>query len=101
MFTNRRRAAQLAVGVALTVAGSGVVITTASAAATRYETENAPATCAGVIESNHTGYSGSGFCNADNAIGAAARFTVSASETGSVTIAVRYANGTTANRPAD
>jgi hypothetical protein len=101
MLLNKRRAALLAAGVALTVAGGGVVISPASAAATRYEVENAPATCAGAIESNHAGYSGNGFCNGDNAVGAAAQFTVTASTAGSVTIAVRYANGATVNRPAD
>ncbi|KOX20063.1 hypothetical protein ADK67_31405 [Saccharothrix sp. NRRL B-16348] len=101
MLSTRRRAALLAGGVALSIAGSGVVSSPASAAPTRYEAETAPATCAGAIESNHTGYSGSGFCNADNAVGASAQFTVTASAAGSVTIGVRYANGGTANRPAD
>ncbi|TDC41029.1 carbohydrate-binding protein [Micromonospora sp. KC213] len=73
----------------------------ASAAVTRYEAETTPATCDGVIESNHTGYSGSGFCNGNSRAGAAAQFTVTASAAGTATIAVRYANGTTANRPAD
>ncbi|WP_117212156.1 GDSL-type esterase/lipase family protein [Allorhizocola rhizosphaerae] len=75
--------------------------TTASAAATRYEAEGASATCDGFIESNHTGYSGTGFCNANNAVGAAAQFTVTASAAGQATLAIRYANGGTANRPAD
>jgi hypothetical protein len=101
MPLNRQRAALVAAGVALTVAGSGVVISPASAAPTRYEAESSPATCAGAIESNHAGYSGSGFCNADNAVGAAAQFTVTAAAAGSAAIAVRYANGGTANRPAD
>ncbi|WP_202970864.1 rhamnogalacturonan lyase family protein [Saccharothrix sp. ALI-22-I] len=98
MLLHRRRAALLAVGVALTVTGSGVVIPAASAAATRYEVESAPATCAGVIESNHAGYSGSGFCNGDNAVGAAAQFAVTASVAGSATIAVRYATTTQTDR---
>ena len=101
MRMNRRRAALLAAGVALTVTGGGVVISPASAAPTRHEAESPPSTCTGAIESNHTGYSGSGFCNGDNAVGAAAQFTVAASAAGSATIAVRYANGATGNRPAD
>ncbi|WP_256363117.1 CBM35 domain-containing protein [Streptomyces sp. TRM70350] len=75
--------------------------TAASAAATRYEAESAPSTCAGAIESNHAGYSGSGFCNGDNATGAAAQFTVTASVAGTATVTIRYANGATADRPAD
>ena len=76
-------------------------MSSASAAATRYEAENAPASCAGTIDSNHAGYSGGGFCNGNNAVGAAAEFILTASEAGTATVGIRYANGTTANRPAD
>ncbi|MBE1877617.1 carbohydrate-binding protein [Myceligenerans pegani] len=68
---------------------------------TRYEAETAPATCDGTIDSDHGGYSGTGFCNGDPEAGAAAQFTVNASETGTATLAIRYANGATAARPAD
>ncbi|GAA3689652.1 hypothetical protein GCM10022267_90430 [Lentzea roselyniae] len=102
MLMHRRRATPLAAGVvALTLAGNGLVVLAASAAATRYEAEAAPATCTGSIESNHTGYSGNGFCNGDNTIDAATQFTVTASAAGTATIAIRYANGATGNRPAD
>lgn len=77
-----------------------VVSGPANAAPTRYEAEVAPATCAGTIDSNHAGYSGSGFCNATNAVGAAAQFTVNASASGTATLGVRFANGTTTARPA-
>jgi pectate lyase len=69
-------------------------------APTRYEAETAPATCTGTIDSNHSGFSGSGFCNGNNAVGAAAQFTVNASAAGTATLGVRYANGTTTARPA-
>jgi len=72
----------------------------AVAAPVRYEAETAPATCTGTIDSNHAGYSGTGFCNGDNAIGAAAQFTVNAAA-GTATLGVRFANGTTIARPAD
>ncbi|WP_440088906.1 CBM35 domain-containing protein [Streptosporangium sp. LJ11] len=94
----RRR---LSVAVALTVTAAGVAIAAEASAATRYEAESAPATCDGVIESNHAGFSGSGFCNAGNAAGAAAQFTVTAPAAGTATINIRYANGGTSNRPAD
>ncbi|MCW6004788.1 hypothetical protein K1W54_09340 [Micromonospora sp. CPCC 205371] len=98
----RGRALLAAGGVSVLVAGAGIVLAgVASAAATRYEAESAPATCDGVIESNHAGYSGSGFCNANNAVGAAAQFTVTASVAGAATLGVRFANGTTTARPAD
>jgi hypothetical protein len=99
-----RRATVLAVATVGALVAAGVVVLSTSAAEAapiRFEAESAPATCDGVIESNHTGFSGSGFCNANNAVGAAAQFTVSASATGSATIAIRYSNGTTAGRPAD
>jgi hypothetical protein len=87
------------------VAGAGVAVAITAgigtAAATRYEAETAPATCDGLIESNHSGFSGTGFCNGNNAVGAAVQFTVTANAAGNATIGVRYANGTTANRPAD
>ncbi len=70
----------------------------ASAAPTRYEAENA--TCDGTIDSNHTGFSGTGFCNATNAVGGFVQFTVSAAAAGSATVGIRYANGTTVDRPA-
>ncbi|HCU51851.1 MAG TPA: hypothetical protein DGG94_18965, partial [Micromonosporaceae bacterium] len=53
------------------------------------------------IDSNHTGFSGTGFCNATNAVGGHAEWTVNASAAGQATIGIRYANGTTTNRPAD
>jgi hypothetical protein len=74
---------------------------TAAAAQTRHEAETAPATCDGTIDANHTGYSGAGFCNGGNAVGAAAQFTVNASTAGTATVGVRFANGTTTARPAE
>ncbi|RVX43885.1 lysophospholipase L1-like esterase [Nonomuraea polychroma] len=95
----RRR---LSAAVALTVAAAGVVMAAGTAAAaTRHEAESAPATCDGLIESNHAGFSGSGFCNANNAAGAAAQFTVTAPAAGAATVNIRYANGGTSSRPAD
>src|SRR5688572_5118050 len=76
----------------------GLAPSMAQAAPTRYEAENA--TCTGTIDSNHAGFSGSGFCNGNNAVGAAAQFTVQAAAAGTATLGVRFANGTTANRPA-
>ncbi len=77
----------------------GLLPSVAQAAPTRYEAESA--TCDGTIDANHTGFSGSGFCNATNAVGGFAQWTVSAASAGTATIGIRYANGSTANRPAD
>ncbi|GAA3822846.1 carbohydrate-binding protein [Streptomyces phyllanthi] len=73
---------------------------TAHAATTRYEAETSPATCTGTIDSDWTGYSGSGFCNGTNASGAYAQFTVTAPASGTATLRIRFANGTTTARPA-
>ncbi len=68
---------------------------------TRYEAETSPAICTGTIDSNWTGYSGTGFCNGNNATGAYAQVTVNAATAGTATLTVRFANGTTTTRPAD
>jgi pectate lyase len=85
------------------LAGALVVVASsaAQAAPTRYEAENSPAVCSGPIESNWSGYSGSGFCNGPNATSGYAQFTVNASASGTATLAVRFANGTTTARPAN
>ncbi|NUR92355.1 MAG: carbohydrate-binding protein [Nonomuraea sp.] len=70
----------------------------AQAATTRYEAENAAIT-QGVVESNHLGYSGTGFVNYDNVTGSSVSWTVNAAQAGPATLRLRYANGTTANRP--
>src|SRR5262245_53404519 len=73
----------------------------ATAAPTRYEAENATYTTGSTVDSNYAGYSGTGFVNTPNAVGSYLEFTVNAATAGSATLAVRYANGTTADRPAD
>ncbi|MGW0876316.1 carbohydrate-binding protein [Streptomyces sp. NPDC002740] len=85
------------------VAGALVALsgTTAQAATTtRYEAETSPAVCTGTIDSDWTGYSGSGFCNGTNATSGYAQFTVNAATAGTATLNVRFANGTTTARAA-
>ncbi|MEU0570720.1 carbohydrate-binding protein, partial [Nonomuraea sp. NPDC005983] len=55
----------------------------------------------GAVESNHTGFTGTGFVNYDNVTGSYVEFTVTAAAAGNATLTFRYANGTTANRPMD
>lgn len=74
---------------------------TANAATTRHEAETSPAVCTGSIDSDWTGFSGTGFCNGTNATGAYAQFTVNAAAAGTATLAVRFANGTTSARSAN
>lgn len=55
----------------------------------------------GLVESNHAGFSGTGFVNYDNTVGSYVEWTVDATEAGPAAVRLRYANGTTANRPMD
>ncbi|WP_267897452.1 right-handed parallel beta-helix repeat-containing protein [Micromonospora deserti] len=88
--------AGLLAGVLVVLSQSAV-----QAAPTRYEAENSPAVCSGTIDSNWSGYSGSGFCNGPNSTGGYAQFTVNASAAGTATLGARFANGTTTARPAN
>jgi exo-1,4-beta-D-glucosaminidase len=63
-----------------------------------YEAENAVVS-QGVVEANHTGFTGTGFVNYDNANGGYVEWTVNAATAGSANVVLRYANGTTVNRP--
>ncbi len=72
----------------------------ASAAGTTYQAENGTIS-GGLVESNHTGYTGTGFVNYDNAAGTYVQFAVNAPTAGTATLTFRYANGTTASRPMD
>jgi hypothetical protein len=67
--------------------------------ATRYEAENATIS-QGILETTHTGFSGTGYVNADNVAGSYVEFTVNADTAGTATIGIRYANGTAVDRPA-
>jgi glucose/arabinose dehydrogenase len=72
----------------------------AAAAPTRYEAESATIS-QGVAESNHAGFSGTGFVNLDNVAGSHVEFSVNAATAGNGTLSIRFANGTTADRPMD
>jgi hypothetical protein len=88
--------------LALAVLGSLLLvpagITPALAATTTYQAENA-ARSQGVVESNHAGYTGTGFVNYDNVTGSSVSFTVNVGTAGSASLAFRFANGTTVSRP--
>src|SRR3954467_13859960 len=70
----------------------------AQAAATRYEAEGATI-FGGAVGFNHTGFTGTGFVNYDNATGSAVEWTVNAATAGTADVVLRYANGTTTARP--
>lgn len=64
---------------------------------TTYQAENG-VIVNGAVESNHSGYTGSGFVNYDNQVGSALTWTVNQASAGPATLTFRYANGTNANR---
>jgi glucose/arabinose dehydrogenase len=79
---------------------STVVTSPAQAAPTRYEAENATIV-QGAVESNHAGFTGTGFVNLDNVVGSYVEFTVNAPTAGNYEVRFRYANGTAVERPMD
>ncbi|MEU4743928.1 family 43 glycosylhydrolase, partial [Actinosynnema sp. NPDC023658] len=88
----------------LTVDGLGLVKTDGQPpVGQRYEAEDAPAVCQGSIDSNQAGFTGTGFCNGNAAVGAYAQFTVNAAQAGTTTLGVRFANGSSSGsaRPAN
>jgi pectate disaccharide-lyase len=95
------RSKSFVAGVALVAGAAGLLAPgSAAAATTRFEAETSPSVCSGTIDSNHAGFSGSGFCNGANSTSGYAQFSVNAAA-GTATVAVRFANGTTTARPAN
>jgi hypothetical protein len=54
-----------------------------------------------VVATNHTGYTGTGFVDYANVVGSYIEWTVQSAVAGIATLGIRYANGSTANRPMD
>jgi len=75
-----------------------VTTPTAPSGPTRYEAENATIS-EGVVEANHLNYSGTGFVNYDNLNGSYVEWTVGVASATSARLDLRYANGTTTDRP--
>jgi len=100
MKRRRTRILALAATALAVLAGIVYVQGPAEAATTRYEAENATIS-QGVVESNHLGFSGTGFVNTDNVVGSSVTWNVNADTAGNATLAFRFANGTTTSRPMD
>ncbi|MFD1050874.1 chemotaxis protein, partial [Kibdelosporangium lantanae] len=79
--------------MATLLAAGGLVAAplTVSAATTVYQAETGVIT-QGVVESNHAGYTGTGFVNGDNVVGSGLQLTVNVGTAGSTSIDVRYSN---------
>jgi len=89
--------------IGASVPGHGVVmyrVSRGDADPNRHEAE-AATIGQGVVESNHAGFSGTGFVNGDNVAGSYVEFNLGAAAAGTATLSIGYANGTTADRPAD
>jgi len=87
----------LALGASLTALAVPLM---ASAASTSYEAESATLSHA-TVATNHTGFTGTGFVDYENAPGGFVEFQVSATAAGDATLTFRFANGTTAARGVD
>lgn len=69
-----------------------------SAPNTDYQAEDA-VIGAGQVDSDHAGYTGTGFVNYDNTTGSFVEWTVEVEEAGDYDLSFRYANGTATDRP--
>jgi hypothetical protein len=71
----------------------------------RYEAENAAYSAGSTVDSNHAGFSGTGFVNTPNEAGAYVEWAVNAASAGNGTVRLHYANGQaggqTVDRPMD
>jgi hypothetical protein len=76
-----------------------------SSTGSRYEAENGTYSAGSTVDSNHTGFSGTGFVNTPNATGSYVEWTINSTQAGNATINIAYANGQasgqTVDRPAD
>ncbi|MFC1408609.1 glycoside hydrolase family 75 protein [Streptacidiphilus sp. N1-12] len=67
---------------------------------TLFEAETGTLSSGGTFDSNHLGFTGTGFANPANAVGAYVQIPVTATTAGTKTLSFRYSDGTTAARPA-
>ncbi|WP_344669579.1 carbohydrate-binding protein, partial [Catenulispora yoronensis] len=74
--------------------------TTPPPGGTLFEAETGTLSSGGTFDSNHAGFTGSGFANTANAVGAYLDLPVTVSAAGTKTLTIRYSNGTSSDRPA-
>ena len=65
-----------------------------------FEAETGTLSAGGTFDSNHLGFTGTGFANPANAVGGYVEIPVTAAAAGTKTLSFRYSDGTTAARPA-
>jgi hypothetical protein len=65
-----------------------------------FQAETGTLSAGGTFDSNHLGFTGTGFANTANAVGAYVDIPVTAATAGTKSLSFRYSDGTTAARPA-
>ncbi len=95
-----RRPAVATLAALILTAGVLTSSATPAAAATLYEAENGTITL-GTVDSNHAGFTGTGFVNYNNVVGSAVEFTVTSATAETQPLVFRFANGTSTTRPMD
>src|SRR5436305_14307932 len=88
----------IAGGVAAAAVATVAIVVPASAAATLYEAESATIS-QGTVDSDHAGFTGSGFVNYTNITGSYVEVSITATAASNASLIFRYAHGTTTNRP--
>jgi alpha-galactosidase len=84
--------------ISASVPSHATVLYRVSSGASRYEAESASLSAGGTVDSNHAGFSGTGFANGANAVGSYVEWQVTGPASA---LTFGYANGTTAARPVD
>src|SRR5690242_5212288 len=92
--------AQALVQKALDNLGASMAGTNPPPSGTLFEAETGTLSAGGTFDSNHSGFTGTGFANPANAVGAYVDIPVTADAAGTKTLTFRYSDGTSAARPA-
>jgi alpha-galactosidase len=99
LYSKARRTTSGAISASVPVHGIVMYrVTRAGGTGDRHEAEDATIS-QGAVESQHAGFSGTGYVNTVNTAGPYVQWSVNATAAGSVTLRFRHANGTTVNRP--
>jgi hypothetical protein len=85
---------------ALDSLGAGMGGGTPPPTGSTFEAETGTLSAGGTFDSNHLGFTGTGFANTANAAGAYVDIPVTVSSAGTKTVSFRYSDGTSAARPA-
>jgi glucose/arabinose dehydrogenase len=100
MTTMRKALGALTAAAGLLFALVSAMPTASAATTVAYQAESATIS-QGVVASNHTGYTGTGFVDYTNITGSYVQFAVTAASAGPGQLAFRFANGTAVDRPMD